>query len=53
MNLIAFAEIAGAFLVSKAVFLWRLIGTTQLTAGQWGLGLLMTLAVPVSWEAGK
>jgi Ca2+-transporting ATPase len=53
MNLIAVAEVAGAFLVTQADFLQRLLGTTQLTAGQWGLGLLMALAVLVSWEAGK
>jgi Ca2+-transporting ATPase len=53
MNLIAFAEVAGAFLVTQADFLQRLLGTTRLTAGQWGLGLLMALAVLVSWEAGK
>jgi Ca2+-transporting ATPase len=53
MNRIAVAEVAGAFLVTQADFLQRVLGTTQLTAGQWGLGLLMALAVLVSWEAGK
>ena len=53
MNLIAVAEVAGAFLVTQADFLQRLLGTTRLTAGQWGLGLLMAFAVLVIWEAGK
>ena len=39
MNLIAVAEIAGAFLITQADFLRRLLGTAQLTARQWGLAL--------------
>ena len=36
MNLIAAAEIAGAFLITQADFMQRLLGTTALTGGQWG-----------------
>jgi P-type Ca2+ transporter type 2C len=53
MNLIALAEVAGAFLVTQANFMQRLLGTTALTAGQWGLGLLMAVALLAAWEAAK
>ena len=36
MNLIAAAEVAGAFLITQANFMNHLLGTTQLTAAQWG-----------------
>ena len=53
MNLIALAEIGGAFLVTQADFLQRLLGTTQLTARQWGVGLLAAVVLLFGWEAGK
>ena len=40
MNLIALAEVAGAFLITQADFMRRLLGTAQLTARQWGIALL-------------
>ena len=40
MNRIALIEIAGAFLVTQADFMQRLLGTTQLSPRQWGLALL-------------
>ena len=53
MNLIALAEIAAAFLITQADFLQRLLGTTQLTARQWGIGLLAAVVLLLGWEAGK
>jgi P-type Ca2+ transporter type 2C len=53
MNLIAFAEIAGAFLITQADFLRRLLGTNQLTARQWGTSLLAAVVLLAGWEAGK
>ena len=53
MNLIALAEIAGAFLITQADFMRRLLGTAQLTAGQWGLALLAAVVLLLGWEAGK
>ncbi len=53
MNLIAAAEIAGAFLITQADFMQRLLGTTQLTGGQWGLGLLAAVVLLLVWELGK
>jgi Ca2+-transporting ATPase len=53
MNLIAVAEIAGAFLITQADFMQRLLGTTQLTARQWGLALLAAVVLLIGWEAGK
>jgi Ca2+-transporting ATPase len=53
MNLIAAAEVAGAFLVTQADFIQRLLGTTELTGGQWGLALLAAVALLACWEAGK
>jgi hypothetical protein len=31
----------------------RLLGTAQLTAGQWGLALLAAVVLLLGWEAGK
>ena len=53
MNLIAFAEFAGAFLITQADFLRRLLGTNQLTARQWGTSLLSAVVLLAGWEAGK
>jgi Ca2+-transporting ATPase len=53
MNLIALAEFAGAFLITQADFLQRLLGTTALTARQWGVGLLAAVVLLLGWEAGK
>ena len=53
MNLIALAEVAGAFLITQADFMRRLLGTAQLTGGQWGLALLAAVALLLGWEAGK
>ncbi len=39
MNKIAVAELAGAYLITQADFLQRLLGTEPLSAGQWGVGL--------------
>ncbi len=53
MNLIAFVEVALAYLITQADFLQRLLGTTQLTARQWGTSLLAAVALLACWEAGK
>ena len=53
MNLIAVAEVAGAFLITQADFMRRLLGTASLTGGQWGLALLAAVVLLLGWEAGK
>ena len=53
MNMIAVAEVAGAFLITQADFMNRLLGTTQLTAAQWGLALLAAVVLLLGWEGGK
>jgi Ca2+-transporting ATPase len=53
MNMIAGLEIAGAFLITQADFMNRLLGTTALTAQQWGLALLSALLLLATWEAAK
>jgi P-type Ca2+ transporter type 2C len=53
MNLIAAAEIAGAFLITQADFMNRLLGTAQLTAAQWGFAFLAAVVLLLGWEAGK
>ena len=53
MNKIALAELAGAFLITQADFLRRLLGTTPLTAQQGGLALSMAVLLLFGWEIGK
>jgi len=53
MNMIALAEFAGAFLITQADFLQRLLGTTALTARQWGLSLCTAVVLLGLWEAAK
>jgi P-type Ca2+ transporter type 2C len=53
MNMIALAEIFGAFLITQADFLRRLLGTTRLTAQQGGLAVVAAVALLVLWELGK
>ena len=53
MNLIAFVEVALAYLITQADFLQRLLGTASLTARQWGTSLLAAVALLACWEAGK
>jgi len=53
MNVIAIAEIAGAFLITQAGFMNRLLGTAQLTAAQWGFAFLAAVVLLLGWEAGK
>jgi Ca2+-transporting ATPase len=53
MNWTALAEIAGAFLLTQSDFLGQLLGTTRLTASQWGIALLSAVVLVVAWEAGK
>ncbi len=53
MNLIALLEVAGAFLITQADFLNRLLGTTALSPRQWGTALLAAVVLLVGWEAAK
>ncbi len=53
MNRIALLEVAGAFLVTQADFMQRLLGTTQLSPRQWGTALLAAVTLLVLWEVGK
>jgi Ca2+-transporting ATPase len=53
MNLISLVEVAGAFLITQADFMRRLLGTAQLTARQWGIALLAAIVLLLAWEAGK
>jgi Ca2+-transporting ATPase len=53
MNLIAVAEVAGAFLITQANFMNHLLGTVQLTAAQWGFALLASGVLLLGWEGGK
>jgi hypothetical protein len=47
------AEVAAAFLITQADFMNRLLGTTQLTAAQWGFAFLAAVVLLLGWEAGK
>jgi len=53
LNKFAAAEVIGAFLITQAGFLNRLLGTVQLNAQQWGLGLAAAVVLLLGWEAGK
>jgi Ca2+-transporting ATPase len=53
LNLVAGIEFLGAVLITQWDFLNRLLGTTQLTARQWGLGLAAAVVLLLTWEAGK
>jgi Ca2+-transporting ATPase len=53
LNLVAAIEFAGAVMITQWDFLNRLLGTTQLTARQWGLGLAAAIALLLTWEAAK
>ena len=53
MNVIAAAEVAGAFLITQADFMQRLLGTARLTGAQWGFAFLAAVVLLLGWEAGK
>jgi P-type Ca2+ transporter type 2C len=53
LNKIAGVEIVLAVLVTQAGSLMRILGTTQLTLGQFGLALAPALVLFVLWEIGK
>ncbi len=53
MNWIAAAETVGAVLVTQWDFLRRLLGTTELTAQEFGVALLSAVALLAAWEAAK
>jgi P-type Ca2+ transporter type 2C len=53
MNLIAVAEVIGAFLITQADLMQRLLGTDRLSGAQWGLALLAAVVLLLAWETGK
>ena len=53
LNWTALAEIAGAWLITQSDFLRRLLGTTEITAQQWGLALVAAVLLLIVWELGK
>ena len=53
MNWIAVIEIVLAVLLTQADFLMRILGTTQLDRGQFGLALLPVVGLFGLWEIGK
>ncbi len=53
MNVIATLEVVGAFLITQADFMRRLLGTERLNGLQWGMALLCAVALFVAWEIGK
>ncbi len=53
MNWISLAELGGAFLITQADFLRRLLGTTNLSPRQWGLALSSAVVLLIVWESGK
>jgi Ca2+-transporting ATPase len=53
MNVIATAEVVGAFLITQADFMQRLLGTEALSGIQWGMALLCAVVLFVAWEVGK
>jgi Ca2+-transporting ATPase len=53
MNWIALAELALAVMVTQMDLFNRLLGTTPLKAGQFGLALAAAVLLLVVWEIGK
>ena len=53
LNLVAGVEAFGAILITQWDFLQRLLGTTRLTAQQWGLALLSAILLLLTWELAK
>jgi P-type Ca2+ transporter type 2C len=53
MNWTALAELAGAFLITQSDFMRGLLGTTRLTARQWGFAFAAGVALLLVWEAAK
>ncbi len=53
VNLTALIEIALAVLIAKGVFLPSLLGTTNLSGGQWLIGAAPALVLFIVWELGK
>jgi Ca2+-transporting ATPase len=53
LNWTALAEIAGAWLITQADFLRRLLDTTDLRSQQFGIALLSAVALLLVWESAK
>jgi len=53
LNWTALAEFAGAFLLTQSDFMRDLLGTTRLTAQQWGLALATAVVLVLVWEVAK
>ena len=53
LNITALVEIALAILIAKGAFLPSLLGTSNLTGGQWLIGAAPALVLFIAWELGK
>jgi len=53
VNVAALAEVGLAVLIAKGAFLPSLLGTSDLTGGQWLIGASPALLLFLAWEAGK
>jgi P-type Ca2+ transporter type 2C len=53
VNVTALVEIALAFLIAKGAFLPSLLGTVNLSGGQWLIGAAPALLLFIFWELGK
>jgi Ca2+-transporting ATPase len=53
LNWTALAEIAGAWLITQADFLQRLLDTTDLSTQQFGIAVLAAVVLLLAWEGAK
>jgi Ca2+-transporting ATPase len=53
LNITALVEITLAILIAKGAFLPSLLGTADLSGGQWLIGAAPALALFIAWELGK
>jgi len=53
VNLTAVVEVVLAILIAKGAFLPSLLGTIQLSGGQWLIGAAPALLLFLGWELGK
>jgi Ca2+-transporting ATPase len=53
LNIIVLVEVALAYLVTSMDALQKLLGTTDLSIGEWGLAFGAGLSLLVAWEIGK
>jgi Ca2+-transporting ATPase len=53
LNIVVLVEVALAYLVTSMDALQKLLGTTDLTIGEWGLAFGAGVSLLVVWEIGK